>query len=132
PKTESPFFGYPRSVFIIDFILCTAFVSGVRFFTRLIRERFQDPLLSLKKKNVLIVGAGQAGIAVSRECQNNPLAGLNVVGFIDDDTAKKGLSVFGMKIFGGRKIIPDVVSKYDVEEIILAIPSIKGEVKRQF
>lgn len=121
--------GFPRSVVIIDFILCFGFVSGVRFFTRLLREKFQiSP--TVKKKNVLIIGAGQAGIAVSRECQNNPLAGLNVVGFIDDDAAKKGLSVFGMKIFGGRKIISDVVSKYDVEEIILAIPSIKGEVIR--
>ncbi|MFA5779107.1 MAG: nucleoside-diphosphate sugar epimerase/dehydratase [Elusimicrobiota bacterium] len=124
------FYGYPRSVFIIDFILCTVFVSSVRFFTRLIRERFQDPLLSLKKKNVLIVGAGQAGISVSRECQNNPIAGLNVVGFIDDDTAKKGLSIFGLRIFGGRKMIPDIVSKYDIKEIILAIPSVKGEVIR--
>ena len=123
------FRGYPRSVFIIDFILCTAFIAGVRFFNRLIRERFKEPL-TVKRKNVLIIGAGQAGIAVLRECQNNPLAGLNVVGFIDDDTAKKGLSISGVRIFGGRKIIPDVVSKYDVEEIILAIPSAKGEVIR--
>ncbi|MFH0947873.1 MAG: nucleoside-diphosphate sugar epimerase/dehydratase [Elusimicrobiota bacterium] len=65
-----------------------------------------------------------------RECQNNLLAGLNIVGFIDDDTAKKRHSIFGLKIFGGRKIIPDVVSKYDVEEIILAIPSVKGEAIR--
>jgi len=123
------FKGYPRSAFIIDFILCTVFVAGVRFFTRLIRERFKESL-TVKRKNVLIVGAGQAGIAVLRECQNNPSAGLNVVGFIDDDPAKKGLSVFGVRIFCGRKIIPDVVSKYDVEEIILAIPSAKGEVIR--
>ncbi|MEW6556108.1 MAG: nucleoside-diphosphate sugar epimerase/dehydratase [Elusimicrobiota bacterium] len=123
------FIGYPRSVFIIDFILCTAFIAGVRFFTRLLREKFQITE-TVKKKNVLIIGAGQSGIAVLRECQNNPLAGLNVVGFIDDDTAKKGHSIFGVKIFGGKKIIPDIVAKYNVEELILAIPSAKGEVIR--
>lgn len=121
--------GFPRSVIILDFILCTALMSGVRFFTRLLREKFQITV-STKKKNVLIVGAGQAGIAVLRECQNNPLTGLNVVGFIDDDPAKKGLSVFSVRIFGGREIIPDVVSKYNIEEIILAIPSAKGEIIR--
>jgi len=123
------FVGYPRSVFIIDFILCTAFVSSVRFFTRLIRERFRESL-TVKRKNVLIVGAGQAGIAVLRECQNNPLTGLNVIGFIDDDPAKKRLSLFGIKIFGSRENIPDAVEKYNIEEIILAVPSAKGEVVR--
>ncbi|MFH0947874.1 MAG: hypothetical protein V1833_02610 [Elusimicrobiota bacterium] len=44
------FFGFPRSVFIIDFILCTVFVSGVRFFTRLIRERFKESLTTKKKE----------------------------------------------------------------------------------
>jgi FlaA1/EpsC-like NDP-sugar epimerase len=121
--------GYPRSVFIIDFMICTILIAGVRFFTRLIREGFTDDL-SVKKKNAIIIGAGQAGVAVLRECQSNPSAGLNVVGFIDDDPAKKGRSVYGIKILGGKKFIPEAVLKYDAEEIILAIPSVKGEVIR--
>jgi FlaA1/EpsC-like NDP-sugar epimerase len=123
--------GYPRSVFIIDFMICTILIGGIRFFTRLIREKYQDDDISVKKRNAIIVGAGQAGIAVLRECQNNPSAGLNVLGFIDDDTAKKGRSILSVKILGGRKSIPDIVFKYDIEEIILAIPSEKGEVIRE-
>ncbi|OGS45464.1 MAG: hypothetical protein A2539_09945 [Elusimicrobia bacterium RIFOXYD2_FULL_34_15] len=122
--------GYPRSVFILDFILCVAIVSGVRFLTRLIREKSKIDL-SEKRKKVLIVGAGDAGVLTLKECQNNINMDVEVVGFIDDDPIKKGHNIYGVKVFGGRKLIPDIVDGYGVEEIILAIPSASGDVIRE-
>ncbi|MDD5687523.1 MAG: nucleoside-diphosphate sugar epimerase/dehydratase [Elusimicrobia bacterium] len=121
--------GYPRSVVIIDFFLCMALTSGVRFFTRLIRETSKIDL-SQKKRKAIIIGAGDAGVLTLKECQGNPTMDLEVVGFIDDDTSKKGNSIYGIKVFGGRKRIPYVVSDLNVEEIILAIPSVKGDTIR--
>jgi len=122
-------FGFPRSVVIIDFILCFGFISGVRFFTRLIRERTKIDIIQ-KKKKVLIVGAGDAGVSILRECINNPKIDFEVAGFIDDDPAKKGHTLYGVKVFGGREYIPQTVEDLGVDEIILAIPSAKGEIIR--
>jgi len=122
-------FGFPRSVVIIDFILCFGFISGVRFFTRLIRERTKIDIIQ-KKKKVLIVGAGDAGVSILRECINNPKIDFEVAGFIDDDPAKKGYTLYGVKVFGGREYIPQTVEDLGVDEIILAIPSAKGEIIR--
>ena len=122
-------FGFPRSVVIIDFILCFGFISGVRFFTRLIRERTKIDIIQ-KKKKVLIVGAGDAGVSILRECINNPKIDFEVAGFIDDDPAKKGHNIYGVKVYGQREYIPQTVEDLGVDEIILAIPSAKGEIIR--
>jgi len=122
--------GYPRSVFILDFILCVAIISGVRFLTRLIREKSKIDF-SEKRKKILIVGAGDAGILTLKECQNNINMDVEVVGFIDDDPIKKGHDIYGVRVWGGRKLIPDIVEGYGVEEIILAIPSVSGDVIRE-
>jgi FlaA1/EpsC-like NDP-sugar epimerase len=117
--------GFPRSVFILDFILCTFLIAGVRFLNRLVRERYRLDL-PVKRKKVLIVGAGQAGILTLKEYRNNPGSG-EVVGFIDDDRVKHNTTIDGTPIFGSRDKIPGLVNEYDVEEIILAIPSAKGQ-----
>jgi len=124
------FVGFPRSVFILDFILSVSLLSGVRFITRLlIRERFNF-LAVYKKYNTLIVGAGEAGILMLKECRSNPTTEMSVRGFIDDDPAKKNQLIYGVRVWGNRKDIPAVVHKLAIEEIILAIPSAKGEVIR--
>jgi FlaA1/EpsC-like NDP-sugar epimerase len=123
------FSGYPRSVFILDLLISVSLISGVRLFTRLFRERF-NPFVAHKKHSALIIGAGQAGILMLKECRNNPAMGLSVRGFIDDDLSKKNQVIYGVKVWGNRKDIPPIVKKLGIEEIILAIPSGKGEVIR--
>ena len=54
------FSGFPRSVFIIDFVFSLGFISGIRFFNRLIREKFR-PEIRVKRRTVLVIGAGEAG-----------------------------------------------------------------------
>ena len=122
--------GYPRSIFFLDGILCIAFIGGLRFVTRLFIEIFK-PVSTKISRRAIIVGAGEAGVMVLRECRNNPAMNMGIVGFIDDNPAKKNLRIQGVKILGTKHDIPAIVNKYGVEEIILAIPSAKGEIIRE-
>ena len=119
--------GFPRSVFVLDWGMCVAFLAGVRLLSRALRENFA-PRKYHKSRKVLIVGAGEAGVLVLSELRKN--MNYDIVGFIDDDEAKKGMSIRGKKIFGGKEKIEDIVVKYGVEEIILAMPSQPGRAIR--
>ncbi|HEC70091.1 MAG TPA: polysaccharide biosynthesis protein, partial [Candidatus Omnitrophica bacterium] len=121
--------GFPRSIFILDWGICLGLTGGVRLVARIFRERVGFSKQK-KTKRVLIIGAGEAGVLVLRECRRNPHINLNIIGFIDDNPAKRNLRIHGVKVLGTRKDIPFIVEKYQVEEIIIAIPSAKGEVIR--
>lgn len=123
------FVGFPRSIFVLDCILSFCLMTGIRFITRLFREKFR-PILGNKRKRVIIIGAGEAGVMVLREARNNPNANIEIIGFIDDDRNKKNRYIQGVSILGTRSDIASVVDKYGIHEIIIAIPSAKGEVIR--
>lgn len=119
----------PRSVFIFDWVFCLGLTSGVRFMSRFVKERLVARL-EVPSKRMLIVGAGDAGIMVLKEYRNNPETNLNVIGFIDDDKTKKNMRIQGIPVFGGREVISEVCEQTGIEEIVIAIPSAKGEVIR--
>ena len=123
------FGGFPRSIFVLDFILSFCLVAGVRFVTRLLRERYR-PFLVGKRRKAIIIGAGEAGVMVLREARLNAMANIEIVGFIDDDQHKRNSHIQGARVLGTRNDISWVVEKYMVDEIIIAIPSAKGEVIR--
>jgi len=52
---------------------------------------------------------------------------LNVVGFIDDSIGKRNLQIQGIRVLGGREKISEIINKYEIEEIIIAIPSAEGK-----
>ena len=119
----------PRFIFLNDFVLCTFLVGGIRFLTRIARERYRKALPAKERTRVLIVGAGEAGVLLLKEYRNNPAMG-EIVGFIDDDRAKHNESIHGVRILGGRNAIAKAVDTYGIGEIVLAMPSAKGEVIR--
>ncbi len=121
--------GFPRSIFVLDWIICTILVCGIRIVTRILREHLR-PSIPLKQRRVLIIGAGQAGIMVLKEARRDPGLGFNVVGFIDDDPAKRDSTIHGVKVLGNRLDIPAVVEMLSVDEILFAIPSARGQVIR--
>jgi len=123
------FAGFPRSIFVLDCVLSFCLVAGIRFVTRLLREKFR-PVIGSKQKRAIIVGAGEAGVMVLREARINPKANIEIIGFIDDDRNKKNMRIQGVSILGTRSDIASVVDKYGIDEIIIAIPSAKGEVIR--
>jgi len=73
-------------------------------------------------KRVLIIGAGSAGVMVAREIKTAMRGQYNAIGFIDDDPAKLNCWIYGIKVLGSFKELPDLVSKYKIEELIIAIP----------
>lgn len=119
--------GFPRSVFIIDFIVCVSLLSGVRLLNRVFRERYL-PAAKIKKIRVLIVGAGEAGAATLRELRT--IACYNIVGFVDDNAYKRHSRISGIEVLGTTDEIHDIVKRHLIEEVIISIPSATGRVTR--
>lgn len=114
--------GYPRSVFIIEPILNFIFIGGLRFGVRWIKETSsKTPPVSATR--VLIVGAGQAGALLLREIRVTPQLGTHVVGLIDDDPLKKNAYIQGIQVLGSCADIPYLTQKYNIDEVLFAIPS---------
>jgi FlaA1/EpsC-like NDP-sugar epimerase len=115
---------YPRSVFILDTLLNISFIGGSRFAIRYFYEN-EDKGKSKILKNVIIAGAGKAGVLLLKEIRNNPGLGLRVAGFIDDNPYKKGLIFQGISVLGNTNDIPDLIKKYNIDEVYIAMPSAK-------
>ncbi|MDI6751664.1 MAG: polysaccharide biosynthesis protein [bacterium] len=82
-------------------------------------------------KNLLVIGAGDAGWRVIREIQAHRELGYQIIGLIDDDPEKLKKEVMGVRVLGGRERICEIGKKERVDEIILAIPSADGKVIRE-
>jgi len=123
---------YPRSIYFIFWLLLTGFIGFSRLVLRA-SNHFTETFKKMKngKKRVLIVGAGHAGSLVIKEFKQNPELEMVPVGIIDDDKSKHGLSIYGVRVLGGREKIPYIVEAKKVEEIIIAMPSVdRREVKK--
>ena len=113
--------GYPRSIFILDWLITLFLIGGFRFVIRVLREfRYRR---SREGRQVLIVGAGDAGEKMVREMLKGPSLGYNPVGFIDDDPSKQNLTLHGVRVLGGREDIPKCLQRHTVDEVLIAIPS---------
>lgn len=102
------------------------FTAGIRFSYRILRM-FQNRRLSrrsgLTKFNCMIVGAGAAGNAILKEIETSHYLNMHVACVIDDNPGCHGKYLRGVPIVGGRDSITACVGKYDIDEIIIAIPS---------
>lgn len=75
----------------------------------------------------MIVGAGDAGALLLRELNQYHTGKRQVIGFIDDDKTKIGKRMVGIKVLGSREEIIELANKYEIDEIIIAMPSVKGK-----
>jgi FlaA1/EpsC-like NDP-sugar epimerase len=119
----------PRSVYVMAGVFDLLFVGGARFAYRALR-RFKNKnfiIRSPKSKNVIVVGAGDAGALIVKELKNHLELNYNIVGILDDDVSKKGHRLNGTPILGCMSCIEDVVERYQIDEIIIAIPSASRE-----
>lgn len=80
---------------------------------------------------VLIIGAGVAGREAAAEMRTHPEYGYQPVGFVDDDPAKQGAVVEGLRVLGGRDEIARLVAEHSIEEILIAVPSESGTTIRR-
>lgn len=76
-------------------------------------------------ENVLIYGAGEAGVLLVKESRINPNFSYRIVGFLDDNPNKKGGKVYGLKVLGGLEDVEKIVEKNDVSKIIISMPSVE-------
>jgi FlaA1/EpsC-like NDP-sugar epimerase len=116
--------GMPRSVLLVDYVICFAMMTTLRVSKRVFREYLSKRERVLKgRSRVLIIGAGEAGNSVAQEMLRNPKSAFVPVGFIDDDPAKKGLSINRVKVLGSRHDVPEILKNNHIDEILIAIPS---------
>jgi FlaA1/EpsC-like NDP-sugar epimerase len=121
----------PRSVFVLDFLLTLALVTGARLAARTIFERPSMGGLVARGKEVVIVGAGDAGQLVIRELQRNRALGYTPIGIVDDDARKRNLRVHGVRVLGTTAELAHVLRDNRPDELLIAIPSADGEVRRR-
>ncbi len=116
----------PRSSMLVGFVFSFVSTVGIRFSYRLIRTA-QMKLAHMTHasglKNIMIIGAGDAGRALANEFVNSEYVRDHVACVIDDNPAKRGKRLCGVPIVGGRDDIADAVKHYKISKIIFAIPS---------
>ena len=107
-------------------------VGGVRFWWRLVRPYLQKAqiLAGAAPKRVLIYGAGLHGDMLARQFRENGNGRYEFVGFVDDALEKGSIVGFG-RVLGQGKDLPRIVAEYEVDEVIVAIPSAGREKIRQ-
>lgn len=111
-----------QSVFILDMFATVLLLAGLRMAIRLYYEEFRTIEGGLLKR-FLIIGAGNAGEALLREIHRMPISQYDVVGFIDDEPAKQGISIHGIPILGTLEQLPEICNQNRIEEIAIAMPS---------
>ncbi|HWQ61558.1 MAG TPA: polysaccharide biosynthesis protein, partial [Negativicutes bacterium] len=121
--------GIPRTIYLLAWLLDIALIGGSRLGIRILYHTRQRQ--ASRGVNVLIVGAGDAGAMIAREIQQRSYGDKRIIGFIDDDEAKRNQMLYGAKVLGTRKDIVQIVTSFQVEEIIVAMPSIGGQLMRQ-
>lgn len=120
----------PRSFPAIYMLILCLLCGALRLSYRCVR-RTRAGLRSEGEKRTMLIGGGQAGAIALREFQTSPRSENKVVCIIDDAPNKVGSYLRGVKIVGGRSSIPAMAEKYDVDEIVLAIPSASRQEKLQ-
>jgi FlaA1/EpsC-like NDP-sugar epimerase len=111
-----------EGVCIADMFATVLILGGLRIAIRLYYEEYRTAEAG-RLKRFLIIGAGNTGEALLREIHRMSIAEYEVVGFIDDDPAKQGISIHGIPVLGTVEQLPDVCEERNIEEIAIATPS---------
>lgn len=116
----------PISFYLIGWILVFGFTASIRMMYRLLRRmriKADNSKGNTERQNIMIIGAGAAGLVLLREYRNSYYLTDKVKIFIDDNVQKWNKYLDGVLIEGGRDKILESVEKYRINKIILAMPS---------
>lgn len=117
----------------LTILLMTIFAISIQLFSRYIFRYSKYKYMKQKKKRkdsikrALIYGAGDAGVILVREALTSPNFDYEIVGFIDDDRQKLGTEIYKTKVLGTFDSIEKIIENENVEEVLLALPSVKSE-----
>ena len=112
----------PRSYWIIYFVILICLIGGSRFSYRVLRDAKNKRNRDINKR-IMIIGSGEAANIIIKEIQNSAHLEGKITCIIDDDPNKMGRYMQGVKVVGNREKIVFMAQKYNVTDIIIAIPS---------
>ena len=121
----------PRGIWIIDLLLCMAFVAGTRLLARTLIERPTPGRIVARGKEVIVVGAGDAAQLILKEMQRNPAYAYTPIGLIDDDPRKKNLRLHGIRVLGTTDELRHLLRDRRPDEVLIAVPSATGEYRQR-
>lgn len=120
------FEGFSRTAFILDGILMFMFLAGSRMAFRLFRQLLPNSKIA-EGRRVFIYGAGDGGELLLRELQNNRELRYAPVGFLDDDPAKNGKLIHGLKVYAANGDLTEVCKRHGVDELLISSSKVSEE-----
>jgi FlaA1/EpsC-like NDP-sugar epimerase len=122
---------FPRSIYVIDFLICFLLTAGSRFCVRLYVETLRPRLSPAGGKGVLIYGASAAGRTLLRETRTDSSLGFRVLGFVDDDPKLRSARIMDVPVHGTGRDIAYIVERFrnrniKIDEVLIAMPSLTG------
>lgn len=116
--------GIPRSVLVLYPLLLVFGLGGSRIIYRIVKERLFG-ISNIESPRALIVGAGRAGELLIRDLEHRGV--FLPVALVDDDVAKQGHELHGVRVRGTLNDIPQVIRSYDINIVLIAVPSASRE-----
>jgi len=111
---------FPFSVYCIEAVLTAGALGGIRVFSRAFMHRMQCHANQMENRPVVVIGAGCGAAMLLQEL---PRSGYTACALVDDDPAKAGVRLHGVKVVGKVEDLPEVVRRFSPGELIIAIPS---------
>jgi FlaA1/EpsC-like NDP-sugar epimerase len=122
----------PRSVILIDWAATFIVIGGIRASVRLVRENICQLVATKQPRRSLVVGTGDASVALVRELHDLPRLGFKVVGILDSDRSLQGSYLAGLKVVGSPDQLPRIASEYRIETLLIPTPAVSPrEVRSQ-
>jgi len=129
---ENPYYRLPLSVALAYGVLAFSGMVALRLLRRWIHESTAVGAQTRPAtEKALILGAGDNGRAVARECRVRPALGIRVAGFVDDDPAKQGMEIEGVQVLGSLERLPELVARTGATQALLAISDLPLARKRE-
>src|SRR5207248_10576821 len=120
----------PRSIAAMDLLITLSLIAGARLLARTVMERPRYGVVA-RGKEVIVVGAGDAGRLIVQEMQRSRMLAYTPIGFIDDDARKRNTRILGVRVLGNMEELPRIVRDHKPDEVLIAIPSASGDVRRR-
>jgi len=120
---------FPRSIYLLEAVLSTALLAGVRLFSRVLAESVREDVTSRKK--VMLIGAGMAAQMVIREIKRLGNS-YEAIGCVDDERSKLGIKIHGVPVIGSVDQLPTLLFAHPVDEVLIAVPSATGRQMKRF
>lgn len=116
----------PRSIVVMEFLLSLAVMGGVRFSPRYAAATWLDFARGRNGHlHTIIAGAGAAGEMLLRDLQRSDEHRYQIVGFVDDEPAKRGEVIGGKTVLGTLDDLPRLAAKHKVQKLLIAIPRLE-------